>query len=256
MLLLRLPFAEEDPFFVTLKKEQFEQAKSLGYMVGEDVFDVLREIERRQFSKQIDKLPAECAIDRDQAVDRVFIAKVSLFKKLQVATEREVLSERTAEGGIYDRLLRKNKIADAPFTHDLISIGATGSSHFSEVLFLPLTQKAFAVDSCAPRGHYQLSDRVITPFIEHALDRAFGTRHCADTSSDSDNGGVKVELVRKDAVHFTMHGIRFVGRRALNSKMQLATAQTFALSLRPCSRALRSRSSSSCMRSAKLGSNL
>eukprot|EP00966_Prymnesium_polylepis_P136912 3163768-Prymnesium_polylepis.1 len=70
MLLLRLPFAEEDPFFVTLKKEQFEQAKSLGDMVGEDVFDVLREIERRQFSKQIDKLPAECAIDRDQAVDR------------------------------------------------------------------------------------------------------------------------------------------------------------------------------------------
>ena len=82
IVLLRLPFAG-DPMLVDLDKSQYDQVCTRGVTVGEDAFEVLREIERTHFAKRIKGLLEKgSCVSGDMAADRVLITKVEHFKKL------------------------------------------------------------------------------------------------------------------------------------------------------------------------------
>ena len=171
VVMLRLPFDPKLQMHVELKKDQLEQASMRGAVVSEVVFDVLREIEHREFGKRAKELlqRTACPIG-DEAAKRVLILPTHAYLKLEIVcrkhrgqTQSQLTEKLTEKGGVYDRMLAKHiKISDAMESYDVVSFGVTGGCHFSEVIWLPLIDEVYALDSYPPCGHYEKAKKVAT----------------------------------------------------------------------------------------------
>ena len=156
VIVLQLPFDCKPTLLAELTSAEFEKAKTPGSFASEAVFEVLREIERQQFKKQVEAL-----LEDDTKADRVLITRVKDFRTLLQRVSQNPLEVLRQEDGVFDRMCSKQfRLDDAISSYDLVSFSPSRSLHFTEVLWLPLAGRLFVLDSCPSCGHHKLTEQV------------------------------------------------------------------------------------------------
>lgn len=166
VLVLRLPFDASAPYDLKVTAQQYEKAKEPKTCVSEDVFEALREIERQSLTRQEEGL-SSCMVGHA----RILIVSTSETMALQRLQNGRDLRAR------FQRMRKRLKLQKVSEKYDLVSFGPVANTHFSEALWLPMLDKIYACDSCAPQGHYEVVDKSIRPFAEYLLSKESGIRY-------------------------------------------------------------------------------
>jgi hypothetical protein len=162
---------------LTVTSEQYQTASQMGTSVSEDIFEALREIERRSLVSYAEKSLQGSVV----GAPRVLI----------VQTKDTLTLLRTEDSSRRFRRFRdKLQLQDVSEKYDIVSFGIVGSGHFSEAIWLPLQDVIFACDSFAPCGHFKLVCDHIKPLAEYC---ARADEMLEDTA--------QIDVIRKDHTH-------------------------------------------------------